>query len=76
MVRSLLSRQDREQDGPSEEMMAKKKREKPSFDSGSRPRSQQNRTASRARGLRWNARKGFYVGPSGELVLDRFGQPL
>jgi hypothetical protein len=54
----------------------KSEEEKPPFDSGSGPGSPQNRRAARVRGLAWNPRKRYYVDSDGDLMRDRFGQPL
>jgi len=58
--------------------MAEDKKEKqlPRFDSGSRPTSEQNRDASRARKLTWSPRRGYFVDDDGCLMRDRFGQRL
>ncbi|TSC71125.1 MAG: hypothetical protein G01um101449_110 [Parcubacteria group bacterium Gr01-1014_49] len=48
---------------------------KPRFDADLTPQHPDNQRAAAAHGLRFDAKKGAYVDPSGCKVRDRFGQP-
>lgn len=48
----------------------------PAFDADYSPNNSVNKKVARARDLRFDSQKGFYVDSGGCLVLDRFGQPL